>query len=243
MDLWLRYERVGLLYRGAYSLQEDGRSWGETGAVEWSDLLRGLARNLHDLPSVGLLLLRTDHPFASPVRIPQETLDLFRSDPAEAIRQWVVEVDGGGASQRQAIPAGHCVLAGVFGERLYLSRDPATGKVESPFHADMVLPVESPSLAVLPLRQEAPGWYSCSTADLIASGAPRLFLPRNWNPLGWIPRSRLKELLDDFLTRKANANELSSDPQADVQPPQPEDGAGPGVAGEALCGPAEEHLR
>lgn len=218
MDLWLRYERVGVLYRGVYSLQEDGQLWGATGDVEWADLLRGLARNLYELPSVGLQLLRTDHPFSSPVRIPQETLDLFRSDPSAAIRLWTMEVGGGGAAQRMAIPAGHCVIADIFGERLYLSRDPVTGKVESPFHAEMVLPSAEPALSALPLRQESPHWYSCRTADLVASGAPKLFLPRSWNPLGWITRDRLQLLLNDFLHRKA----ATDDPQADVQSPHPQ---------------------
>ncbi len=130
MDLWLKYSRDGEVYDAVFSLGEDGTEWGLLSGAPWNLVLRTLASNLHDLPSVGLVLLRTDHPFARPVRATNDQIDLFRKDPVQAIAQWTQEVQGGSSPQWKSIPAGHCVLAVSFGERLYLSKDELTGKVK-----------------------------------------------------------------------------------------------------------------
>lgn len=212
MDLWLKYSRAGEVYDAVFSLGEDGTEWGLLSGAPWNLVLRTLASNLHDLPSVGLVLLRTDHPFARPVSVSDDQIDLFRKDPVQAIAQWTQEVQGGISPRWRSIPAGHCVLADSFGERLYLSKDELTGKVESPIHGDMVPVTDADWGHTLPLRSEAPGWYTCSTSDLIRVGAPRLFLPRSWNPGLWIQTEQLQSLLNSFLQRKAQAECLLQSP-------------------------------
>jgi hypothetical protein len=212
MDVWLKYSRVGETYDAVFSLGEDGTEWGLLRGATWNSVLRTLASNLRDLPSAGLVLLRTDHPFAEPARISDDQTNMFREDPVQAIGQWTQEVQGGGGPQRMSIPAGHSVLADSFGERLYLSKDEVTGNVESPVHGDMVPVTDADWGNTLPLRSEAPGWYTCSTLDLIRVGVPRLFLPRSWNPGLWIQTEQLQSLLDSFLLRKAQAECLSLSP-------------------------------
>lgn len=211
-ELWFRYQREGEFYSGAFSDGEDSTPHQLVVRVSWEQLLRALAREIAATPAgTPLLLVRADHPAMFPSRIPDETVELFRTDPVSAIREWTVRsADYRRAQVPPPVPAGHSVLARMFGEYLYLPMDPKRMRVESPVTGEME---EVSSLHFrdgsgwIPLRHVAQQWVLCSVEDLLLSSkADKFYLPRPWNEHGeWISRSQLWGKLSRYRTEVQKA--------------------------------------
>lgn len=207
MDLWLKYKRVGEKYEGEFAF--DAKESIGSGTYEWNELLRQLAILLSAFPQVGLVLHRADHEFAMPSRIGEAETQLFRTDPAQAIRNWTFQ-NSTITNPMAPIPVGYEVLPSAFGDHVYLGF--VRGHVESPFTGDLFsVAIDDDgwirdSALGIPMQEVTPNWVTCSVADLLASGADTFFIPREWNPTPpWISREELESRYNKYLEEKSKA--------------------------------------
>lgn len=132
-------------------------------------------------------------------------VELIRSDIEEAYRRmtWTQPVAPSPKEDVLQLPglrAGISTLADSFGDEVYILRQ--EDKLECPFcgrwssdSPDFTCAACKGSIAL-----KAHGrWYSAKVEDLLASNAPRFFLPRRWNTGNtWISRSDLEELFNQW---------------------------------------------
>ncbi len=209
MDLWMKYAREKDMYLASFSF--DSNEELSTVTMTWLDLLKKLATYLKTFPQVGLILFRTDHPTSIPSRVAEREVELFRTDPVQAIRNWTAQ-NVTEAALLTPIPVGYEVLPDAFGDSIYLRFH--ADCVESPFTGDMI-PVELEDDGWirnapfgLPMEQVNPRWVTCSTKDILNGGGERFFIPRGWNPHPpWISFDELSKRYETYLKEKSETHE------------------------------------
>lgn len=208
-QIWFRYRHDGSNYFGSFARGAEDTPYRNLDNVPWSELLRVLAEEIRDTgPKTELYAHRVDNPTLPPSRIDEETVALFYHDPVSAIRSWTIQVKEAVAKRSlKPIPAGHSVLARMFGSHVYLSMNPRNGQVESPITGEMVSAVKLGGGKCLPIEKAGKRWARVSIRRLLdESDAERFYFPRPWsNPDSWITRQELEQKLEKYLLEKAKA--------------------------------------
>lgn len=219
-----RQKLVNLIYK------REGATETFTGVVEapsstfhfagacFETLLEFAGEALRSSPGYRLLMRREEAPY--PMTLPENIEELLRTDVAAAVRALTV------APQRVVVDApkkpktdllgtlrhGHDTLADALGDEVYLRsrqtprgiqvEDPATGR-----WAPLSLRDKTVHCGNLPLRIVVPGWVTARTADVIALGLHRYYLPRRWNPSqGFIAHETLIEMYEFYIKEKTDVS-------------------------------------
>lgn len=197
------------------------------------DMMKKFAKYLADYPQVSAAFQRTDRPGLLPFLLAPDEIELFRSDPAAAIRQRMISpqvvhipVDKSRKpSANSAIPpldAGYATLAQCFGELVYtrVRKRPEDLPLVECTSCGFWCPIARIDAdgwafrcvecsAWVPVADFQPdeGWAGVSIDTLLASGTTRFFLPRKWNKNGnWISRPELVEMYDTFKKEKSRCS-------------------------------------
>lgn len=197
--------------------------------IAYVDMMKKLAKYLQEYSEARAAFQRTDRAGLLPVYLASDELELFRSDPATAIRQRIfppqvvhIGVDKRKNEPRFAVPplnAGYETLVHCFGDVVYArvktSRDDGLELVEcvgcgawcptARIDAERVAFRCVECATWMPLADFKPGlgWAGILVDDLLAYGATQFFLPRQWNMHGnWIKRHDLVALYDNYKKEK-----------------------------------------
>ena len=217
----LLYKHVGKeLSDGAITLTEGDRA---SFLLEFKDfsyiqMMKSFAQILQQVPDAEAAIQRIDRPGLQPVVLPPDEVELFRTDPAAAIRQrcfppQVIHIHREKTVTPAEVPvlsAGYEVLAEAFGNRVYTrAKD---GEVEcvacgewSPVK-DGAYTCHDDCRVTIPLEDYRPnsGWACIATEALLASDRDLFFLPRRWNKNGnWISRADLETLYNKYMQEKS----------------------------------------
>lgn len=225
MIIELSYQRSGELSTGFLRVGEDKEDFID---IEFIVMMKRLARAIRGTPENGdlmlkvldrVLIIRTDREGLAPYTLDKETVELFRNDPAAAIRRMTfpqgvvvsLKDDLKSKSLESApLPVGYDIIAISFGENI--SCRVQDGKIECPVcgrFAYSTKPLEFKcSMCGAPLikSEVSEKWVSFKVQDLLSLNAPRYFLPRIHNDGRlWVTREELQERYSAYLTEKETA--------------------------------------
>ncbi len=191
-------------------------------------LMRIFAAQLIAFPAAGGVIQRTDRPGLIPITLRLDEVDLFRTDPAEAIRQRTIPpqrvVIGVDRSERDRkveetlhLDTGHMSLAECFGDLVYARTRIKSESCEVECHVcgtwAPVLPVNDTRwsyrcsdcntwFALDDLAHEA-GFAGVSVKSLLETKKEVFFLPRRWNNhRNWVTRATLEKLFREYVKEK-----------------------------------------
>lgn len=177
--------------------------------ILFREVLVRLSRMLRTEGILPVFIERLDAPGLLPLALPQDVVELLVSDPVRAIHALDVQPSSSGGSTptvrranaevRSPAPvfrAGYDTLAQAFGTFVYCRRNQA-GDVECPACGRWT-PAEEvfvcPAHGLRVWVEYTTSWAKFRVKDLLATGLPRFYLPRQWNPSGgWITRDDLQE--------------------------------------------------
>lgn len=229
-DITLAYGREGTEYSGSIAINGQG----EGGAIEFFSghtfprMMSRLAKHIRDIGEVRVVLERTEVPDSTYI-LDEGTVELMRTDPAAAISSMTQEDrvvyvrDPAPVSEpgRRLLRTGHDTLAASFGDQVYVSV--RKGSVECPFcgrWAGLNCRTTSTDQTILECckcRQVYMGiveltdtWCAIDIQTFINDKNQyhtwtRFYLPREWNPRGWITREDLKKMYETFNQERENA--------------------------------------
>ncbi len=220
-------EKGEYVHRGTIVVQQgDTVSSSPFMDLVYKKMMTRLSNVMNGYPDMPVKLERLDIPGFSQMLSDKERLTL-RTDPtafinATTIPPITVVVRDKASTVPPRLLAGYDTLAGAFGEKVYLRRRDQGGvdQVEGPisgrwkkltvvansFGSFVDDGIEiSGEFRPLSCTPERTPWLVVRVDDLLATGASRFYLPREWNYPGWITRQDLKKKLEDFLREKAEA--------------------------------------
>ena len=219
----LIYKREGKTETFTGMVESPARTFHFAGAT-FKTLLEFAGEALQCNPGHRLLMRREEAPY--PMTLPENIEELLRTDINAAVRALTVE------PQRVVVEPirkpktdllgtlrhGHDTLADALGEELYLRsrtssrgmqvEDPATGR-----WAQLELRDKTAHCGNLPLQAGVhPSnsvWVVARTADVIALGLSRYYLPRRWNPnQGWITHESLIAMYELYIKEKSDVSTI-----------------------------------
>ena len=224
----MTYQRTGdtYSYHLAYMLEDvlvERRGEGKP----FSSVILALSDALKLVPDGAVVLRRTDRPGLDEIKLDSQMRDLIRQDPDKYLAI-VTEPDrvvvvGDRKAKRSAelyrsphVRSGYDTLAESFGDHVYVRlRD--DGKVECPCCGrwsatieDIPVPYTRPDgsplkimvcacLAKLSVKSVSGSWVEIITMLLLTNAVyGRYYLPRSWNPAGWISRDELSRMYESY---------------------------------------------
>jgi hypothetical protein len=213
--LILSYRRMG----DGYEYELNGAEAPKKGSdASFADVINVVSEVLRVSPDVELIFRRTDHAGLRDLTIDTVMRDLIRNNPAQYIaettvseRKVVVRDRPTEETQQYATPyirSGYDTLAESFGERLYVRiRD--DGKVECPLcgrwtaeiHEDSIVPMLRCQCNATGVPGDLAGcWFAVTTEVLVTvKFLGRYYIPRLWNPNGWISCDELTKMYLSYL--------------------------------------------
>lgn len=232
--LTLAYRRVNgtELSTGAFLLSFSDGNVADLERFEnlaYIDMMKKFAKHLTENPEAGAVIQRTDRPGLVALRMPDDEVALFRSDPAAAIRQRIIppQVVHIGVDRAKAVEpalavvppldAGYGALPEYFGDVVFArvrSRDGehrvecvccgtwcSTSKIDATRHSYQCIECTT-RLPIADYKAEV-GWAGFTVKDLLQLSATQFFLPRRWNVHGnWITRAELAEMYNNYVKEK-----------------------------------------
>jgi len=223
MNITLCYRRVpGDLSSGLFVLNTEEPAVLENFEnLSFIEMMKKLAGWLAVYLEAGAFVQRIDRPGLIAMRLPQDEVDLFRDDPAEAIRRrtFVPQTVHIGSEKVEAVNmvppllAGHDALVDCFGDVVFVR---ALGREVECACCGAWAPVnalqyrwayncqECGAYVEVIERPEGIPWAGIRVLDLLQhTSADRYFLPRGWNPHGkWITRNQLGDLFNQYNQEK-----------------------------------------
>ena len=222
--LTLSYRRVeGELSDGALLLSDD---LDEVEVLEsfnkakYEEMLKAIARHVILHGNVAVVFSRTDRSGLAPMKMSEQELELFRTDPAAAIQNRIIppQVVHIGVEKKeetmtmvQPLTTGYEMRADFFGELVFVRMK--DGKLECPECGKWARGVleKDPNFyfcndcgRLTHVEEKSPDWAGIKVQGLTDSTIERLFLPRKWNKNGnWISRVELQKMLEEYLEEKA----------------------------------------
>lgn len=199
-------------------------------SLDFKVMMREFAVCLLEHPAAGGAIQRIDRPGLTQIPLAQDEVDLFRTDPAEAIRQRtvppqrvVIGIDRGVGPDRTVIQvvkpdgtvleAGYDSLAQHFGEVVYARTRTKNDKPEVECHCCGTWSVlEGKSYTCWDCNQQFPvadlalesGWAGVAVRELLATGRELFFLPRQWSGKNWVPRADLEKRFNEYNKEKTS---------------------------------------
>lgn len=193
-------------------------------SVAYVDMMKKLAKHLVANPDAGAAIQRIDRPGLVTLPLADDEVALFRTDPAEAIRQRMIPpqvVHIGVDKSRDAVvhplEAGYETFAECFGDVVYAKvKTRSEGQQVECFCCGAWAPVQKINdtrhgytcvecgawFAFDDFQPEA-GWSGVRTRILLDVSTSQYFLPRRWNNgKNWISRTDLMNKYDDYLKEK-----------------------------------------
>lgn len=198
--------------------------------LDFKVMMREFAIELNAHPDAGGAIQRTDRPGLVQIPLAQDEVELFRRDPATAIRQRtippqrvIIGVDRGAGPDKTVIQvrtpdgavleAGYDSLAQCFGEVVYARARTKDGTPEVECHCcGTWSTIEGKSytcwdcnqqLAIADLALES-GWAGVQVPALLATGRELFFLPRQWSGKNWVPRAELEKRFNEYNKEKTS---------------------------------------
>jgi hypothetical protein len=206
----LEYRRQGELSTGTI----------DTEAFEglpFDRMLYRLAQKIIDVGDCEVVLRRTDRRGYHPYRLDAATVELLRRDPVAAVQALTFAGSPSSIFQRvqkerrpivPSLRVGLDVLADAFGEQVHVKL--RAEQVECPgcgFWSPLVgNPFTCRKRCLISLTVEPRSrWAAVFVKDLLGSGLDRFYLPREWNPGGWVTRESLEQRLTDYVQEREDA--------------------------------------
>lgn len=222
--LTLAYRHVGNeLSTGCFFLAYDGETkthvLEDFASLAYIDMMKRFAKYLAEHPAADAAIARTDRPGLAVMRLPDDEVALFRSDPATAIRArifppQVVHVGVDKSARQAPLVAGYDTLVDAFGDVVY-ARCRRKNEVEcvgcgnwSPTSKINDVRVAYRCVecgAWMPVDDFQPdaGWAGFKVTELLGSGLTTFFLPRHWNNQNWITKSELQTKYMNYKKEKS----------------------------------------
>lgn len=200
----------------------------------FSSVIMALSDALRLVPDGAVVLRRTDRPGLDEIKLDNQMRDLIRRDPEKYLEIVTepdrIVVVGDRKAKRPVDPivpyirTGYDTLAEAFGDSVYVRlRD--DGKIECPCCGrwsahieDIDTPYTRPDgsvpkllvcvcllLAKMPVTSVSGSWVELNTILLATTAVfSRYYLPRSWNPTGWISRDELMQMYDSYIKETEN---------------------------------------
>ena len=211
----LSYRREGEAYVGSIDgIEFDGLSFAE--------MMLKVHERLLVLPSAVLSIQRMERPGLLPVQVPSDMLRILRDEPSRYIQMLSIpprRVDLTAGKKRTSrlvagesyvmpkssgLRAGYATLAESFGDVVYLRMQ--STKIESPQTGRWITFDELESwlgLHTVTIICIGDGIAEVKVSSLLATGAERFYLPREWNTYGnWITKAQLDEMYRHFVKER-----------------------------------------
>lgn len=200
-------------------------------ALDFKVMMREFAIELLAHPDAGAAIQRTDRPGLVRIPLAPDEIELFRRDPAEAIRQRtvppqrvVIGVDRAAGPDKTAVhvvkpdgtvlDAGYDSLAQCFGDVVYARARTKDGKPEVECHCcgSWCTIERGSSFTCWDCNQQLPiadlalasGWAGVKVRELLATCREVFFLPRQWSGKNWVPRAELEHRFNEYNKEKTS---------------------------------------
>ena len=217
-EIKLSYGHNGETYSGEYVVSTGNPPDSKRSFVNYffPRMMSNLATYVRDHDECTVVLSRLEVEDSEYI-LDEGTVELLRRDPAAAIQSMMHEDrviyirDSAKSSGPPPVllRAGHDTLAAAFGDTVYCKVNPL-GKFECVGCGrwSIVTPTSMPcTVCGLRLYGSTCGsdWFCVKTTDLLARRLGRYYLPRLWNPRGWISHDELHAMYKDFNKERRDA--------------------------------------
>jgi hypothetical protein len=187
--------------------------------LTYGAMMRALATYIQSNDYSAVFTQRTDREMLPVQQMSAEEFELFKADPAAAIRRRIIpvqEVNLRDAQERPPLRAGLETLADAFGDNVYVrGRTRATeNELECPGCGTWSVVNRKGRVPTFDCKKCRMGttlvdfsptglWVGITVEELFETGVEQFFLPRAWNTYGnWISRDNLNVLYLTYLKEK-----------------------------------------